>query len=559
MPNPPKIVAALLSIVICSLAHQCASYGTAKSREREALNVLLVPYAAPSHMMELATLGEELVSRGHNVTFCVTQLHKRYVSKGRELIKGTGMHFLTTSTSHYKPSMSTSQLSNLQLLSGMVKGKHIMMFSSRLDLISRLLVQTLDSPSMRHWDIIIGEDLLYPVTGTLARKWSVPIVHFANALDFQPKDLPFWSYPLYGTGSTDDLTFLQRLYSTIHLLMLRVVVNYLEATQLNSGGLADNRQDISPGIMTPFIVTTSFGFEYPRPLLPLFHYVGPMISNENRQSLNGPLKTWLDSKPNLSVVFISMGTTAKLSKAETTAITNGILATPYSALWSLRDPELHELVRNIAGHQNERRLFLTKWLPQQAVLRHSSIAMAILHGGMGGVQQSLYNGIPGVIIPFTQDQMDVAARVVSGGAGLMIHKREITAKRVAEAINTVSSSEYREAALIFRKTFLLSGGAKRTAELVEYYADVGYEHLVPAYAKYKWSFIQYYNVDVYALLLITSLLTIYGCLRVFKCWCMCHCKSRDFIKINPYINTRFFLLTVLVIAMYIIGCYMYCM
>ena len=35
--------------------------------------------------------------------------------------------------------------------------------------------------------------------------------------------------------------------------------------------------------------------------------------------------------------------------------------------------------------------FLSEWLPQEAVLRHSSIAMAILHGGKGGFSQYLYN------------------------------------------------------------------------------------------------------------------------------------------------------------------------
>ena len=53
-----KMSAAILGIVICSMADQCAGYETVKDRP---LSVLLVPFPAPSHMMGMATLGEELI------------------------------------------------------------------------------------------------------------------------------------------------------------------------------------------------------------------------------------------------------------------------------------------------------------------------------------------------------------------------------------------------------------------------------------------------------------------------------------------------------------------
>jgi len=131
--------------------------------------------------------------------------------------------------------------------------------------------------------------------------------------------------------------------------------------------------------------------------------------------------------------------------------------------------------------------------------------MAILHSGMGGASQCLYYKVPEIIIPFAYDQGDVAARVISGRAGLVIDKDSITAMRVAKAIRTINSSPYRDAAVGFCKIFLLGGGMQRAADLVEFYTDVGYEHLVPAYAKHKWSSVEYYNIDVYALLLILLL------------------------------------------------------
>ena len=445
----------------------------------------------------------------------------------------------------------------------MINVKDLVLFTGRLSEISRQLVHSLDGTLIKDWDIIIGEDLLWPLVGTLAKKWNVPVVHFSNALDFQPRNLPPWSYPMYGTGYTEDLTFFHRLHLTLLLPIQRVFINFFETSVLvGDSYLGDLKESIRPGIMTPFIVSTSLGFEYPRPLLPLLHYVGPMIKNPNtQQHMDGHLEAWLNFQANRSVIYISMGTTVHLSDSQVAAITNGVLSSTYNALWSLRDTVSLEVVYRIVGNQNKHRFFLADWLPQQRILQHRSIAMAIVHGGMGGASQCLYYGVPEIIIPFAHDQRDVAARVVSGGAGVVIDKDSITAMRVAEAIRTVSSAPYREAARRFRKTFQLGGGTQRAADLVEFYADVGYEHLVPAYAKHKWSSVKYYNIDVYALLLILLLLTVYTSCWFCKCCFQhcCRCRGHTYYTAGCVRLKQTLFLTVLVVVIYIFitGCYVF--
>ena len=74
---------------------------------------------------------------------------------------------------------------------------------------------------------------------------------------------------------------------------------------------------------------------------------------------------------------------------------------------------------------------------------------------------------------------------------------------------------------------LFAGGAKAAADLVEFYSEVGYSHLVPAYAKYEWSWVQYYNFDVYCLLLFLSCLLIYCSYKLLKCCLrLCCCRSK---------------------------------
>ncbi len=71
-----------------------------------------------------------------------------------------------------------------------------------------------------------------------------------------------------------------------------------------------------------------------------------------------------------------------------------------------------------------------------------------------------------------------------------------------------------------QRIFLRAGGVDRAADLVEHYSEVGYSHLVPSYAIYNWSWVQYYNADVKALLLSFVVLSVLFVNRIVVC-CFC--------------------------------------
>ena len=72
-----------------------------------------------------------------------------------------------------------------------------------------------------------------------------------------------------------------------------------------------------------------------------------------------------------------------------------------------------------------------------------------------------------------------------------------------------------------RKIFHEAGGVRRAAEIIEHYEEVGYDHLIPAYAKYNWNWIQYYNIDVKVILLLILLLLGYLTQKLLRCMCGC--------------------------------------
>ena len=125
--------------------------------------------------------------------------------------------------------------------------------------------------------------------------------------------------------------------------------------------------------------------------------------------------------------------------------------------------------------------------------------MAISHGGANGVHEAFYNEVPVIIVP----QLVISLCLLAVSQSQVNVDDEVYVKNIQR----------------LKKNFVQAGGVERAADLVEHYKDVGYSHLVPAYAKYDCNLIQYYNVDV--CLLLGTLLGLVLYTRFWCCKCIC--------------------------------------
>ena len=112
------------------------------------------------------------------------------------------------------------------------------------------------------------------------------------------------------------------------------------------------------------------------------------------------------------------------------------------------------------------------------------------------------------------EQRQNVGRLYHQQLGLRLDKETLSSDKVAETVNRIDSGNYRSNVkklqkmfkLNYRsnvkklqKMFKLAGGGDRDVELIEFYGEEGYYHLIPAFAKYQWSWVQYYNADVWVL------------------------------------------------------------
>ena len=476
------------------------------------LSVLLLNGLYLGHLFPLVSLGEELVRRGHNVTLCANVLKGSSIYP--EIAERVGIQFVSAG---YDSGVTQEEFDDIQLALYHLKMEHFNTAQLiHLGWPSMIQIRAkVEEIGLNQFDIIVSDFALIPTSVYFHEKGKKSII-FSTLLSVRfPATEPEWPVPIVSSGQADDLSFIERFLNTFFIRpltysFLNPIFEGITGSDPHYKEVLGNVTVLSyPGVHIPVIITSVYGFDYPRIRWPLIEYVGPVLTNSPPQ-IDEELQTWLDGKPRKSVIYISMGTTASLSENNARAILEAVMSTPYHALWVIK-PRNRDVLNGVDLTVYGSRLFLAEWVPQQRVLRHASILMAVLHCGLNGVQESLSNALPVICIPYAYDQFEVATRIASAGVGIPMYgfidslrgKKEFDSDAMKGAIHSLLSGNYAENALKIQRLFKQAGGVKRAADLIEFYEDVGYEHLVPAYAKHDWNWVQFYNADVWITLCMT--------------------------------------------------------
>ncbi len=96
-------------------------------------------------------------------------------------------------------------------------------------------------------------------------------------------------------------------------------------------------------------------------------------------------------------------------------------------------------------------------------------AAAIVHqGGIGTTAQTLRAGVPMLVVPFSHDQPDNAARIVRLGAGRTIKREDYQANLAAQELKQLlGNSCYKNRALEIQQTLVAENGVKTASDAIE--------------------------------------------------------------------------------------------
>nr|XP_015890557.1 UDP-glycosyltransferase 91A1-like [Ziziphus jujuba var. spinosa] len=153
-----------------------------------------------------------------------------------------------------------------------------------------------------------------------------------------------------------------------------------------------------------------------KPVLPVGQFP-PLIGDngdETHQTWK-TLKEWLDKKKNGSVVYVSFGTEAKLTRQEITAIALGLEQSQLAFLWVLRTGSvaggLVQLPEGFEERTGGRGLMWNSWAPQLKILAHASVGGYLAHAGWSSVVESVAFKKPMILLTFVADQ-GINARIL---------------------------------------------------------------------------------------------------------------------------------------------------
>ena len=394
----------------------------------------------------MAAVGSELQKRGHRITFF-------QVPDIEAAVKRAGLEFHTIGKD-LSPLGSIKKLddklSTLKGISALHYGvarcnEQICMFFNEAP--AAIRSAGIDA-------LLIDECEAYgPV---IAEHLGLPYVHVSMALPLVFDE----GIPPYYTSWRYRVDYLGRLRNRIGYRMFSHLITPIMKTikeQRSQWELPLQEDRKSRRARLASISQLPSCLDFPRILIPRFHYTGPFGLRAARPSIDFPWEK-LDGRP---LIYGALGTVmARPPILRTIAkACEGLHAQLVLSLGGA--PVTPEEIGPLPGNP-----ILVAYAPQLELIKKA--ALVVTHGGLNTVLESLFYGIPLVLLPFNNDQPGVAARVAWTGAGDFISGKRVWAGKLRTTLQRVlSQPSYRQAAQRVQEEIASIDGLDAAANIVE--------------------------------------------------------------------------------------------
>lgn len=153
---------------------------------------------------------------------------------------------------------------------------------------------------------------------------------------------------------------------------------------------------------------------------------------------------WLEKQAANSVIYVSLGSIARMDQKELTEMAWGLANSDQPFLWVIRpdldcgsDEHLPEGFQELTGDRG----CIVKWAPQKDVLAHPAIGGFLSHCGWNSTLESVSEGVPMICKPYFVDQK-VNARYLTHEWGIGIELDEVMQRTdIAKAIRRILVEE----------------------------------------------------------------------------------------------------------------------
>ncbi|XP_006896881.1 PREDICTED: UDP-glucuronosyltransferase 2A3 isoform X4 [Elephantulus edwardii] len=256
-----------------------------------------------------------------------------------------------------------------------------------------------------------------------------------------------------------------------------------------------------------WLIRTYWDFEFPRPYLPNFEFVGGLHCKPAKP-LPKEMEEFVQSSGEHGVVVFSLGSMVKnLTEEKANLIASALAQIPQKVLWRYKGVKPATLGANTR---------LYDWIPQNDLLGHPKTKAFITHGGTNGLYEAIYHGVPMVGLPMFADQPDNIAHMTAKGAAVDLNMNTMTSADLFNALKTVINDPYYKENAMRLSRIHHDQPVKPLDRAVFWIEFVmrhkGAKHLRPAAHDLTW--FQYHSLDVIGFLLAcvaTAILLVTKC------------------------------------------------
>ncbi|KAF6142984.1 hypothetical protein GIB67_041052 [Kingdonia uniflora] len=380
------------------------------------LDIVFIPFTAPSHMMAMVDMARLVASHNVRVTIIITT-HNALIFKNaieRDIKSGNAISLHVIPFPFAKVGLPEG-IENLGSLTSPDQSSKVYMGTM---LLQKPIEETLRE---RVPDCIIS-DMFYPWTTDFAAELGIPRIYFQGssfiaqcAVDSLVRHAPHENlksdtetFIIPGLPDCLELTRLQlpdhfRQTKTPYGAILGVI---RESESRSYGVLMNSFQEFEPRYIDHFkkVIGRKAWAVGPASLtLSKLDKAerGPNVIVDAHECL-----TWLDSKEPNSVLYVSFGSLAKFCASQLHEIASALEASNHSFIWVIANEGAgdEKWLQEDGFKERMNGMIIRGWAPQVLILEHAAIGGFMTHCGWNSVLESVILGVPMVTWPLYADQ-----------------------------------------------------------------------------------------------------------------------------------------------------------
>jgi zeaxanthin glucosyltransferase len=399
-----------------------------------------------SHIHVFASLGRELIARGHRVTV----FHMPDVEQS---VRSQGLDFVPIGAATHPPGTLPRSLARRAELDGFAALRFTVgEIKSTTEMMLRDAPAALSSAKVN----VLLVDQMEAVGATLADRLNLPFFTICSglALNQEPDIPPPFSDWDYSPASAARLR--NRAGYVIADQILKPIAQVI-AKQRRAWNLTEHKHPSDSFSPLAQFCQQPAAFDFPRKQLPsTFHYVGPL-----RTPMPSKVPFPWDKLNGKPLVYASLGSQLNRKLDMFQVFAEACSHFPVQLAITLAGGSADPSSLNLPGKP-----IVVGNAPQMEVLARTSIA--ITHAGLNTVLDALSFGVPTIAVPIMSEQPAIGKRLVWCGAGLSIPFKNLTVDRLKTALAAIlENPRYREHARALQLAIENAGGVTRTADTIE--------------------------------------------------------------------------------------------